>query len=280
MRIAKLSLLSALALSAATFGAKAQFINATLSGTPTSLNLNSYLAFAYYGNNAAGTGTADAGTVSTDLHNIATFTGIELAGTTGTVVSSGPHDSVPVTYIDGQGTQSSATADQLQSFVSGGVTGSGGSGSGVKITSTLFAPVETFQFYLASSNSAADFTLSLVNSSDVAVGTTFHLNDQPLPTNNSSTNNGTSDGSGSKDGLLTITVDGAVGDVLTFSATLDTTGVVTKTNANLGIIAADVSEAPEPGIWSMLLCGGVVLLAAIGLRRFTGLETPLPSRRG
>jgi hypothetical protein len=237
-------------------GAQAQIIFDSLTSVPSTINLDNIPAFAFYGDNSIDLfDQSSTGVVSTDVGNLADFTGVELTpGSAGDLEQAGP--GTTVTFNSSQGSVATTTGGSTNQFAF--VDKANGATAGVTITSTLFAPVETFSFYVTSFDTKTNLTASLSS------GATFSLNDQVLPgmVGDLDTNGHAADGSGNASllGDLTLTVTGSVGDVLTFSISTDPADHASDTTyENVGI---DVATVPEPSTFALLL-GGVGLMLAI-----------------
>jgi hypothetical protein len=212
----------------------------------TSVNLSTSVAFAYYGDTTAPLFTPgiDA-SPTTDVGNLGAFTAFTTSGL------SLPEESsdtlVQVSYALGAGganpsLEMGATNFDFAGFTSNGI-------NGFSLTSTLFAPTETFSFYLQNYNTTSDFTASLNNGAN----TPFSSSNQVLFGGSDST------GSGNSTGVLELTVSGAIGDVLTFADASDISGVANNGNGNVGLDAVTVT-VPEPSTYAMFGLGALVLV--------------------
>jgi hypothetical protein len=240
----------------APFAAKANSIEFTsFGGLPTSVDLNTgTIAFAYYGDSGAsnfqaGNGVPINNSPTTDALNLGDFTAF-------TTPKGGYPDKNPggisVSYTGGVGGDNPAIGsgltaiDQIQSSASG---------DDFQITSKLFAPTETFEFYLQDYSAASDITASLNDASS---------------TTNSVTNkilSGT-DPSSSTGALLTVTVTGDIGDTFTFTDAVNDTDAGTGAFGGITLLqAVTVLDAPEPSTYAMLF-GGAGLLVMVA--RFRG----------
>lgn len=219
-------------------------ITGSLGNAPLSLDLNDYDAFAYYGDTSAVLFTNTPGTPSTDLLNLANFS--NLKPTTGfTIATSGVSPAV-VSYANGTATPQSSAANSGDFYFAKGT--ANGNGAGFSLTTTLFAPEETFQFLLQGYDTEMDLTASLNDSSTTSFSLTNAILADPW-------SGGTATASGNSYGLLTLVVDGTVGQTLTFSD-LAANGVGTYNN--VGIEAVTV-EAPEPAAYALMFIGMVFL---------------------
>jgi hypothetical protein len=223
----------------------------SLTTTPATLDLNNFPAFAFYADDSASLySQAIGGTLTTDAHNVGGFTGVfKSAGASGAgyIASSSPSDTaVSYTGATSNVGQTSEAGDLKFAFAD-----AVNAGDGIQITSTLFAPTETFQFYLVDYDSKSSLYASL--NTGATSDATYQSLGNVLPNGFGATADGT--GTSNTAGLLTLTVTGAVGDVLTFSNRTDITGVSNSSYYNTGIIAADVESVPEPAACAMLLVG-------------------------
>jgi hypothetical protein len=55
-------------------------------------------------------------------------------------------------------------------------------------------------------------------------------------------------------------VSGAIGDLLTFTDTSDTNGVISSNAANVGLDAVTIAAVPEPATYAMMALGALVLI--------------------
>jgi hypothetical protein len=199
------------------------------------LNLGT-AAWAYYSDGAVGDyNYAGSNSPTTDAANLASFT--PFVDTIGGYPTEAHNGGFSVTYAGGAGGNNGVANIGDTGFL---YANPGSGPDGFSISSTLFAPVETFNFYLINYNTGSDITASLNDSGSTSSSLTNVLL--------------SGDGSGGTSGLLSLTVNGSIGDVLTFVDNAHTIGGA----ANTGIIAADV--VPEPSTWLMFAAAAGVLL--------------------
>ncbi len=208
-----------------------------------SVNLSSSTAFAYYGDNSA-TGTLYTPGIdtspTTDVGNLGNFTAFTTFG--GAVAEESNDNFIQISYASGAGGSNPSSETNATNFDFGYIAG------GFSLTSTLFAPTETFSIYLQDYDTTSDFTASLND----AANTTLSLNNQVLF-------GGTDDtGSGNSTGVLTFTVTGDIGDVLTFTEAADFTGVNQPGSGNVGLDAVTI-DIPEPSTYAMIGVGALAL---------------------
>jgi hypothetical protein len=270
----KSSLVLSVFLAAAPLSAAyADSITGSIGNANASYDLNDYGAFAYYGNTGAVLFSTVSGTPSTDLANLADFTvlsSVAPAGkssATAIVTSGGAGNTIVVTYTNGT-TPPQASESNSNGFYTAATNHSGNnngvSGVGFSLTTKLFAPTETFQFLLENFDTASDLTASLND----AGSTSLSLTDAFLPQLWSG-QTFVGPGDGNTDGLLTLTVNGAIGQTLTFTDVTDFTGVSNTAFGNIGLEAITVSEVPEPATCALM--GAGCLLLVWRLRRKSGM---------
>jgi hypothetical protein len=223
----------------------------SLTAAPGSaVNLNASTGFAYYGgvppvaNGAQNSFPA----VQTDNANVANFSG--LTAPTGTSSSSNGSQ-ILTTYTNASTSETSSSGlSNVGDFNPGGGPGS------FSLSTVLFASSETLTFYLSNYDTTSDLSLAL------GATTLFTLNNATLPT--------TVDGQHTA-GTLTLTVNGTIGDSLTFSDVVDLTGVSDKDYSNVGInaVTASAIAVPEPSSFAFLGAGALALLAMRRRSRMT-----------
>jgi len=215
-------------------------------GEAVNLNANT-AAWAYYGDNnpAIGDYDSDGGVPTTDASNLGDFTAFT-DGVTGGYAAKNPNGADSVSFTGGVGGNNPSSVSNSLYWEQ--IQGSG-NGEYFSITSKLFAATETLNFYLFDFDTTSDLTASL----DDQANTTWSVSNKVL--------SGSGDGSLGTATELTLTVNGAVGDILTFTDTVDDTGVSnTQYGGITGLVAVDV--APEPSTWAMLF-GGLAALAFV-----------------
>ena len=218
------------------------------------------LAFAYYGDGSATDFQAGNSNNQDPINNSPT-TDVDgavpnLGNFTNFITPNGgypdrnPGGPTAISYTDGLGpnpsTASGLTAyDQIQSSFNG---------ASFSITSTLFQSTETFQFYLTNYSTTSDLIFSLND----AAGTTASLTNKVL--------SGT-DPTGATSTVMTITVTGDVGDVLTFTDRVNDSDPGTGAYGGIAGLEAVTVVAPEPSTYAMFFAG-LGLLVLVG--RFRG----------
>jgi hypothetical protein len=225
--------------------AQADSINGSILAAPSSVDLNLSTAYAFYG-------VSGSFTPATDPSNLGNFNTLAVSGEfTGT-----GSDAVfnQLTYNNGT---TSATLSpnyslaQVRAFDAGVATAS--------FATTLLAATEEVRIYLACYDIAPDFQAT-------AGSANFSMTDVVLPT----TADGNGTGEGHTYGILDLQVSGSVGETLTIEGLTDRTGVTGGNGyATVGIDGATVNPVPEPGVWSMCICGVATFLA---YRRFSGRQ--------
>jgi hypothetical protein len=247
--VKKLPFIAGVLLAVTPFSAlHADSITGAITSAPGNIDLNDYNGFAYYANTSLSLYIPTTGTPSTDTSNVGKFSVLTSIGGSG-IHTSGTS---PATVTYSGATSPAPSETNAKGFY---YNMNGGVGIGFSLTSTLFASTETFQFLLQDYNTTSNLTASL---NDVG-STSFSLSNQIL------TNwyGGVATGAGNTDGVLTVTVQGTVGQILTFKDVEGSTGL--GSNGNVGIEAATVEEVPEPSAWAMMGLGS--LLFAWLLRR-------------
>ena len=208
--------------------------SAKSSSTPIDISTGT-AAWVYYGYNGTATD------MNTDTPNSAGFTA--LASNVSISDSSG--------YIYQTFTGASPAASVHFDYVNPG------SAHYFSFTTKLIAASETLNLYLTSYDSKSDVTATLGS------GGSFTDSGVVLPYSPANDTDGTGKGHGY--GVLTLNINGSIGDTLTFKDTVDITGVSTTSGANVGIQSADV-VVPEPATLGLLAAGGFGLLL-LGKRR-------------
>jgi hypothetical protein len=230
----------------------AQTITGSLSAAPSGpVLLNQSDSFAFYGD-----GIAD--DVQTDDSNIAGFTQFNEGdghGSPSSQSSPGVGSAILSTY-----------SNQTSSAVAS--SGFSENASALEFQSTLFAPTETFSIYLSNYQTAFDFTATDLSGGHPGGGHPggghpgggggFVLTDLALPTSSDG------DGTGQNDsyGVLTLTVTGAIGDIIDFEDDADGGGVTANgldATPFVGINAVSV-DAPEPSATGLLVATLAILL--------------------
>ena len=239
-----------LALSSPALASAASITEDSLSALSSpSVNLSSSTAFAYYGDTSNKVPLFTAGiniNPTTDVGNLGHFTAFTTSG--GAVAQESNDNLIQISYLLGAGGANPATETGATNFDFAGGTNNGL--GAFSLTSTLFAPTETFSFYLQNFATTSDFTLSLTDTAH----TSFSLNNQVLFGGSDAT------GSGNSTGVLTLTVTGAIGDILTFTDKSDTHGVKNSQFANVGLDAVTITAVPEPAAYAMMALGALVLI--------------------
>jgi hypothetical protein len=214
----------------------------SLSDLPSSLDLNDFAAWAYYADVPAGTfGPVSPTTPTTDLDNLASFS---VLTSTNSSFQNDPFAYTPVTFTGaaaGGYNGTSATNSTNFDFAIGNLS----------MSSKLIATTETLHFYLYDYDGAANISLTLGNDQPTTLYTNTVL-PQIL--------NGNSYGSGDNVGELSVTVQGSIGETLSFTLSPNNTSV--EGSGHTGLQAVTIDEIPEPAAWAMMLAG----LAFLGFR--------------
>ncbi|MDR1305773.1 MAG: PEP-CTERM sorting domain-containing protein [Verrucomicrobiales bacterium] len=239
----------------------AVLIEGSLGVVPNNIiNLNDYDAFAFYGVIGKGsTYQIISGDATTDANNVGQFSNPQIQNS-GTSFFCGTLAFYPgISYNNavstiGTPTQNNATETSEALYIN-----QCNDGVSFTLTTTLFASEETISFYLINYNARSNFSAVLSrNNTEICH---YSLANQILPT----TSNGNGTGDGNTSGILTLTVSGEIGDLLTFTNQTEYAGVSNTQFGNVGIAAVTALAIPEPGTWALIVVG---LGTLIGCRCF------------
>ncbi|MDR1145457.1 MAG: PEP-CTERM sorting domain-containing protein [Verrucomicrobiales bacterium] len=237
----------------------AVLIEGSLGAVPNNIiNLNDYDAFAFYGVIGKGqTYQVISGEATTDANNVGAFSNLTLSD--GMFCGSIAFYPGSISYSNAVSKIGTDGQNNVTETHEGLYINNCADGYSFTLTTTLFAPEETISFYLMNYNAKSNF--SVILSKDGSEIFSYSLEGQVLPT----TSNGDGAGSGNTNGILTLTVFGEIGDLLTFTDQTEYDGVSDHSFGNIGIAAVTALAIPEPGTWALIVIG---LGTLIGCRCF------------